>query len=158
ERAGPGGGLGIRGLPARRPRAGHHAGRGPVRPARSGEARPGDHRGGIRRGAVVAELQLPGADRARSAGGPVPHLPAARILERGAVPHRAPGQSALSHHGGPADRTGLEPPRRVLMARSPLAGRDGFTLLEVLIAFAILSVAIVSLIQLTSQGLRLLKV
>jgi len=44
------------------------------------------------------------------------------------------------------------------MARSPLAGRDGFTLLEVLIAFAILSVAIVSLIQLTSQGLRLLKV
>jgi prepilin-type N-terminal cleavage/methylation domain-containing protein len=36
-------------------------------------------------------------------------------------------------------------------------GQDGFTLLEVLIAFAILSIAIVSLIELTSQGLRLLK-
>ena len=44
------------------------------------------------------------------------------------------------------------------MARGAWSDRGGFTLLEVLIAFAILSVAIVSLIQLTSQGLRLLKV
>ena len=44
------------------------------------------------------------------------------------------------------------------MAGSPFRDRGGFTLLEVLIAFAILSVAVVSLIQLTSQGLRLLKV
>ncbi len=43
------------------------------------------------------------------------------------------------------------------MARARLSGQSGFTLLEVLIAFAILSIAIVSLIQLTSQGLRLLK-
>ena len=34
----------------------------------------------------------------------------------------------------------------------------GFTLLEVLVAFAILSLAVVSMIQLFSQGLRLLKV
>jgi general secretion pathway protein I len=44
------------------------------------------------------------------------------------------------------------------MARGTLGDRGGFTLLEVLIAFAILSVAVVSLIELTSQGLRLLKV
>jgi prepilin-type N-terminal cleavage/methylation domain-containing protein len=43
-------------------------------------------------------------------------------------------------------------------APARLRGRDGFTLLEVLIAFAILSIAIVSLIELTSQGLRLLRV
>ena len=36
--------------------------------------------------------------------------------------------------------------------------RRGFTLLEVLVALAILSLAIVSMIQLFSQGLRLLKV
>lgn len=44
------------------------------------------------------------------------------------------------------------------MGRRPQHGQGGFTLLEVLIAFAILSVAIVTLIQLTSQGIRLLKV
>ena len=36
--------------------------------------------------------------------------------------------------------------------------RRGFTLLEVLVALAILSLAVVSMIQLFSQGLRLLKV
>ncbi len=36
--------------------------------------------------------------------------------------------------------------------------RGGFTLLEVLVALAILSLAVVSMIQLFSQGLRLLKV
>ena len=35
---------------------------------------------------------------------------------------------------------------------------SGFTLLEVLVAIVILSVAVVTLIQLTSQGLRLLRV
>jgi general secretion pathway protein I len=44
------------------------------------------------------------------------------------------------------------------MARGTFGDRGGFTLLEVLIAFAILAVGVVSLIQLTSQGLRLLKV
>jgi general secretion pathway protein I len=44
------------------------------------------------------------------------------------------------------------------MARGTFSDRGGFTLLEVLIAFAILAVGVVSLIQLTSQGLRLLKV
>jgi general secretion pathway protein I len=44
------------------------------------------------------------------------------------------------------------------MVRGALGDRGGFTLLEVLIAFAILAVGVVSLIQLTSQGLRLLKV
>ena len=44
------------------------------------------------------------------------------------------------------------------MARGIFSDRSGFTLLEVLIAFAILAVGVVSLIQLTSQGLRLLKV
>lgn len=38
------------------------------------------------------------------------------------------------------------------------AGQGGFTLLEVLIAFAILSVAVVAVIQGFAQGLRLLKV
>ena len=37
-------------------------------------------------------------------------------------------------------------------------GDAGFTLLEVLVAMVILSVAIVAFIQLTSQGLRLLRV
>lgn len=44
------------------------------------------------------------------------------------------------------------------MGRRPHHGEDGFTLLEVLIAFAILAVAVVTLIQLSSQGIRLLKV
>lgn len=44
------------------------------------------------------------------------------------------------------------------MARGTLGDRGGFTLLEVLIAFTILAVGVVSLIELTSQGLRLLKV
>jgi len=43
------------------------------------------------------------------------------------------------------------------MGRARLSSAGGFTLLEVLVAFAILSVAIVTLIELTSQGLRLLK-
>jgi general secretion pathway protein I len=37
-------------------------------------------------------------------------------------------------------------------------GRRGFTLLEVLVALAILSVAVVAMLQLFGQGLRLLKV
>ena len=37
-------------------------------------------------------------------------------------------------------------------------GDGGFTLLEVLVALVILSVAVVTLIQLSSQGLRLLRV
>ena len=41
------------------------------------------------------------------------------------------------------------------MSRS---GNGGFTLLEVLVALVILSVAVVTLIQLSSQGLRLLRV
>ena len=53
------------------------------------------------------------------------------------------------------------------MSANPRAGRapdrtpsrhGGFTLLEVLVAFAILSVAVVALIQGFAQGLRLLKV
>jgi general secretion pathway protein I len=42
--------------------------------------------------------------------------------------------------------------------RRSRAGQGGFTLLEVLIAFAILSVAVVAVIQGFAQGLRLLKV
>jgi general secretion pathway protein I len=42
--------------------------------------------------------------------------------------------------------------------RGPRRGQSGFTLLEVLIAFAILSVAVVAVIQGFAQGLRLLKV
>ncbi len=38
-----------------------------------------------------------------------------------------------------------------------MRGRRGFTLLEVLMALAILGLAVVALIQLTAQGLRLLK-
>jgi len=44
------------------------------------------------------------------------------------------------------------------MAGRTLGDARGFTLLEVLVAFAILAVAIVSLIELSAQGLRLLKV
>jgi general secretion pathway protein I len=43
------------------------------------------------------------------------------------------------------------------MARSTIRAEAGFTLLEVLIAFAILAIAVVGLIELASQGLRLLK-
>ena len=39
----------------------------------------------------------------------------------------------------------------------PRQAQGGFTLLEVLVAMVILSLAVVSLIQLSSQGLRLLK-
>ena len=44
------------------------------------------------------------------------------------------------------------------MVRGTFGDRSGFTLLEVLIAFTILAVGVVTLIQLTSQGLRLLRV
>ena len=44
------------------------------------------------------------------------------------------------------------------MLRGTFGDRGGFTLLEVLIAFTILAVGVVSLIELTSQGLRLLRV
>ena len=44
------------------------------------------------------------------------------------------------------------------MARGTVGDSGGFTLLEVLIAFTILAVGVVSLIELTSQGLRLLRV
>jgi general secretion pathway protein I len=44
------------------------------------------------------------------------------------------------------------------MAQGGRRDEGGFTLLEVLLAFAILSIAVVTLIELTSQGLRLLKV
>jgi len=37
------------------------------------------------------------------------------------------------------------------------AGQDGFTLLEIIVALAILSLSVVSLIQLSSQSLRLVK-
>jgi len=43
------------------------------------------------------------------------------------------------------------------MSHRSARAQAGFTLLEVLVAFAILAVAVVSLIELASQGLRLLK-
>jgi len=43
------------------------------------------------------------------------------------------------------------------MSRPQARSQAGFTLLEVMVAFAILAVAVVSLIELASQGLRLLK-
>ena len=48
--------------------------------------------------------------------------------------------------------------RSRLVRRRPRRGQAGFTLLEVLIAFAILSVAVVAVVQGFAQGLRLLKV
>ena len=62
------------------------------------------------------------------------------------------GQDRLSRHGRRRDRTRAEP------ARMRRRSQAGFTLLEVLIAFAILSVAVVAVIQGFAQGLRLLKV
>jgi general secretion pathway protein I len=47
-------------------------------------------------------------------------------------------------------------PRRAC-GNAAARAQAGFTLLEVLVAFAVLAIAIVSLIELTSQGLRLLK-
>jgi prepilin-type N-terminal cleavage/methylation domain-containing protein len=38
------------------------------------------------------------------------------------------------------------------------AGRDGFTLLEVMVAMAVLGVAVVAVLQLSSQSLRLIRV
>src|SRR5262249_47727185 len=54
---------------------------------------------------------------------------------------------------------GEEPARMRRAPRDSRAGSSaGFTLLEVLVAFAILSVAVVAVIQGFAQGLRLLKV
>ncbi len=47
--------------------------------------------------------------------------------------------------------------RLVEPGRGTRPNRGGFTLLEVLVAMVILSLAVVSLIQLSSQGLRLVK-
>ena len=95
------------------------------------------------------------SDPARCLGG---HVRPAGLLERGHVPHPRPRGSALRRDRRSPDRARVEPAGRFLMARGLFSDRGGFTLLEVLIAFAILAVGVVSLIQLTSQGLRLLKV
>jgi len=47
--------------------------------------------------------------------------------------------------------------RMVCHTRRASAGQQGFTLLEIIVALAILSLAVVSLIQLSSQSLRLVK-
>src|SRR5262249_44993024 len=57
-------------------------------------------------------------------------------------------------HAGSADRPGLHPAPGLMKSRR----RAGFTLLEVMVAMVILSVAVVTLVQLGSQGLRLLQV
>jgi len=63
---------------------------------------------------------------------------------------------SLSHH-----RNGLTIgrvfARLVWHGRRASAGRQGFTLLEIIVALAILSLSVVSLIQLSSQSLRLVK-
>jgi len=47
--------------------------------------------------------------------------------------------------------------RLVWQGRRASAGQQGFTLLEIIVALAILSLSVVSLIQLSSQSLRLVK-
>ena len=47
--------------------------------------------------------------------------------------------------------------RLVWQGRHASAGQQGFTLLEIIVALAILSLSVVSLIQLSSQSLRLVK-
>src|SRR5262249_13077877 len=77
-------------------------------------------------------------------------LRAAGFVQRRRVSSRL-RQDCLSRDGRRGHRTSTEP------ARMRRDNQDGFTLLEVLIAFAILSVAVVAVIQGFSQGLRLLK-
>src|SRR6059036_988883 len=105
-----------------------------------------------------ADVLRPPEDRSRNAVGADGPLRAAGKLERGRVPAER-GRGRLSRHHRRGHRPREEPPRM-----SPGLGRPharwnaGFTLLEVLVAFAILSVAVVAVIQGFAQGLRLLKV
>src|SRR5262249_46488475 len=150
--------LGLRGLSASRARAGDRARRGPGRPARPGDPLAVHHRGGLGGRALIAELLVPRSDRARPARGPRRVLRSPPLLDRRDVPLPRVEQPTLHHHGRPAHGSRVEPPRGLLMAGRTLGDARGFTLLEVLVAFAILAVAIVSLIELSAQGLRLLKV
>src|SRR5207249_12089548 len=85
-----------------------------------------------------------------------------RHLQRRPVPTDL-GEDQLSRQRRRGHRPRSEPARmspgfNVPSRRRSAGAQGGFTLLEVLIAFAILSVAVVAVIQGFAQGLRLLKV
>ena len=115
---------------------------------------PGAHRMSIVSGSGVGEVResrsLPErleitADAAARPHGP---LRAPGGLERRRFPARH-RDDRLSRHGRCPHRSGPERPR--------VSRQGGFTLLEVLVAFAILSITIVVAVQGFAQGLRLLK-
>jgi general secretion pathway protein I len=115
---------------------------------------PGAHRmnivagtgdGEVRESRALPErLEIVATPPARAHG---PLRPARRLQRRrlpaGDRDHRLP------RHGGRAHRAREE--------RTRMSRQDGFTLLEVLVAFAILSITIVVAVQGFAQGLRLLK-
>src|SRR5882672_2259117 len=105
-----------------------------------------------------ADVLRPPEDRSRNAVGADGPLRAAGKLERGRVPAER-GRGRLSRHHRRGHRPREEPPRMSHgLGRPHARWNAGFTLLEVLVAFAILSVAVVAVIQGFAQGLRLLKV
>src|ERR1700730_587893 len=143
-------GGGHRHLPSRRPRAGRHP---QPRLRGEGEERRGHRRapcGRQRNGHAEAGGRRP--RDGRSPRSPHYHIPAGGVVERSAAPRRD-GRPGLPHHGGSAHGPCGHPATRRVRRR----GSTGFTLLEVLVAMVILSVAIVTFIQLASQGLRLLR-
>src|SRR5262249_56521680 len=75
------------------------------------------------------------------------------LLERSATP-RGARPPRLPRHRGSAHGPRFHCPDGRVSARA----QNGFTLLEVLVALVILSLAVVTFIQLASQGLRLLRV
>src|SRR5262249_22730715 len=63
----------------------------------------------------------------------------------------------LSGHRRSAHGAGGDAPGRLVIASCRRGADSGFTLLEVLVALAILGLAVVTLIELSSQSLRLVK-
>src|SRR5439155_2177966 len=149
--ADPGRSGGRRHLPAGGEGEGHHPQpdlRG-AREARGEPCRAADRRRGFRDEATGGWRARHGRATVRARD----QLPAPGPHERRPTARRDAGTPGVSDHSGCVDRT------RLHSASGPMTRREsaGFTLLEVLVAMVILSVAVVTLIQLASQGLRLLK-
>src|SRR5439155_2833100 len=137
----------VRGAAPARSRAGNHLGPPALGRHRfAGGADQVDCRG--RRG--EAQARVPGRMGLRGHRDAEPDgaIRAPGQLERRRVPDRG-GRDGLSGHGRLDDRPGE--------GRAPVNDARGFTLLEVLLALAILGVAVVASIQGFAQGLRLLK-
>ena len=115
---------------------------------------PGAHRMSIVAGAADGEVRESRALPERleitadAAAGPHGPLRSPGGLERRRFPARH-RDHRLPRHG--------RRPHRARAERAPVSRQGGFTLLEVLVAFAILSITVVVAVQGFAQGLRLLK-